>query len=119
MGSRAFAKRSRNKIYDFEYSDSINKLCRPYRIISNVAWIVVVIGLVEPRILLPAFILSLLSFLTKKMKNSWRVSTFIEKIRNGRFKEAKKILIKLKGAVDKEVYEELEDMLSMENNIKA
>ena len=117
MGSRVFAKR--NKIYEFEYSDSIREICKPYRIISNVAWIIVVIALVEPRILLPAFLLSLLMFLTKKMKRSWRVSTFIEKIRNGRFQEAEKILIKLKGVVDEGIYSELKDMLSMENNIKV
>lgn len=119
MGNRVFAKGNKDKIYEFEYSDSISELCKPYRIISNVAWVVVVIALVEPRILLPTFILSLLMFLTKKMKASWRISTFIEKIRNGRFQEAKKILIKLKGAVDEKVYEELKDMLSMENNIKG
>lgn len=119
MGDRAFAKRSKDKIYEFKYSNSISELCKPYRIISNVAWVVVVIALVEPRILLPTFILSLLMFLTKKMKVSWRISTFIEKIRNGRFQEAEKILIKLKGVVDVEIYSELKDMLSMENNIKG
>ncbi len=60
MGSKVFERK--NRVYDLKYSDDISKICKPYKIVSNVAWFVVVIALVEPRVLLPTFLLSLLIF---------------------------------------------------------
>lgn len=117
MRSKVFTKKNKNKVYEFEYSDEIRKICKPYRMISNVAWIIVIIALMEPRILLPSFLISLLMFLSERMKMSWRVSTFLEKIKNGRFEEGKKILVKLENIVDKEIYTELKRMLKVENSI--
>ena len=105
MGSKVFERK--NRVYNLKYSDDISKICKPYKIVSNIAWIVVVIALVEPRVLLPTFLLSLLMFLSKKMKVSWRVSTFLEKVRNGRVDEGKKILSKLQGDIEDPIYKEL------------
>lgn len=118
MGSKVFAKKNKNKTYAFEYSDEIRKICKPYRIISNIAWIIVIIALMAPRILLPAFLISLLMFLSEKMKISWRVSTFLEKIKNGRFEEGEKILVKLENMIGEQIYIELKEMLKIENNMK-
>ncbi|MFQ7566547.1 MAG: hypothetical protein ACLRMQ_12680, partial [Clostridium perfringens] len=109
MGSTVFERK--NRVYDLKYSDDISKICKPYKIASNIAWIVVVIALVEPRVLLPTFLLSLLMFLSKKMKVSWRVSTFLEKVRNGRGDEGKKILRKLQGDLADPSYNELKELL--------
>lgn len=54
MGSKVFERK--NRVYDLKYSDDISKICKPYKIASNIAWIVVVIALVEPRVLLPTFL---------------------------------------------------------------
>lgn len=111
MGSKVFERK--NRVYDLKYSDDISKICKPYKIASNIAWIVVVIALVEPRVLLPTFLLSLLMFLSKKMKVSWRVSTFLEKVRNGRVDEGKKILSKLQGDIEEPIYKELKELLKI------
>lgn len=113
MGSKVFERK--NRVYDLKYSDDISKICKPYKIVSNIAWIVVVIviALVEPRVLLPTFLLSLLMFLSKKMKVSWRVSTFLEKVRNGRVDEGKKILSKLQGDIEEPIYKELKELLKI------
>lgn len=111
MGSKVFERK--NRVCDLKYSDDISKICKPYKIASNVAWIVVVIALVEPRVLLPTFLLSLLIFLSKKMKVSWRVSTFLEKVRNGRINEGEKILSKLQGDIEDPIYKELKELLKI------
>lgn len=111
MGSKVFERK--NRVYDLKYSNDISKICKPYKIASNIAWIVVVIALVEPRVLLPTFLLSLLMFLSKKMKVSWRVSTFLEKVRNGRSDEGEKILSKLQGNVEDSIYKELKELLKI------
>lgn len=111
MGSKVFERK--NRIYDLKYSDDISKICKPYKLASSMAWIVVVIALVEPRVLLPTFLLSLLMFLSKKMKVSWRVSTFLEKVRNGRVDEGKKILSKLQGDIEDPIYKELKELLKI------
>ncbi|PWX09292.1 hypothetical protein ELS18_04710 [Clostridium perfringens] len=111
MGSKVFERK--NRVYDLKYSDDISKICKPYKIVSNVAWFVVVIALVEPRVLLPTFLLSLLIFLSKKMKVSWRVSTFLEKVRNGRVNEGEKILSKLQGDIEDSIYKELKELLKI------
>ena len=106
MGSKVFERK--NRVYDLKYSDDISKICKPYKIASNI-----VIALVEPRVLLPTFLLSLLMFLSKKMKVSWRVSTFLEKVRNGRVDEGKKILSKLQGDIEDPIYKELKELLKI------
>ena len=111
MGSKVFERK--NRVYDLKYSDDISKICKPYKIFSNIAWIVVVIALVEPRVLLPTFLLSLLIFLSKKMKVSWRVSTFLEKVRTGRINEGEKILSKLQGDIEDPIYKELKELLKI------
>ena len=92
MGSKVFERK--NRVYDLKYSDDISKICKPYKIASNIAWIVVVIALVEPRV-------------------SWRVSTFLEKVRNGRVDEGKKILSKLQGDIEDPIYKELKELLKI------
>lgn len=52
-------------------------------------------------------------FLSKKMKVSWRVSTFLEKVRNGRVDEGKKILSKLQGDIEEPIYKELKELLKI------
>ena len=111
MGSKVFERK--NRVCDLKYSDDISEICKPYKIASNIAWIVVVIALVEPRVLLPTFLLSLLIFLSKKMKVSWRVSTFLEKVRNGRINEGEKILSKLQGDIEDPIYKELKELLKI------
>lgn len=111
MGSKVFERK--NRVCDLKYSDDISEICKPYKIVSSVAWIVVVIALVEPRVLLPTFLLSLLIFLSKKMKVSWRVSTFLEKVRNGRINEGEKILSKLQGNIEDSIYKELKELLKI------
>ena len=111
MGSKVFERK--NRVCDLKYSDDISEICKPYKIASNIAWIVVVIALVEPRVLLPNFLLSLLIFLSKKMKVSWRVSTFLEKVRNGRVDEGEKILSKLQGDIEDSIYKELKELLKI------
>ncbi|WP_255993018.1 hypothetical protein [Clostridium perfringens] len=111
MGSKVFKRK--NRVCDLKYSDGISEICKPYKIVSNVAWIVVVIALVEPRVLLPTFLLSLLIFLSKKMKVAWRVSTFLEKVRNGRIDEGEKILSKLQGDIEDSIYKELKELLKI------
>lgn len=111
MGSKVFERK--NRVYDLKYSDEISEICKPYKIASNIAWIVVVIALVEPRVLLPTFLLSLLIFLSKKMKVSWRVSIFLEKVRNGRINEGEKILSKLQGDIEDSIYKELKELLKI------
>ncbi|EIW6613406.1 hypothetical protein MF669_000890 [Clostridium perfringens] len=111
MGSKVFERK--NRVYDLKYSDDISKICKPYKLASSIAWIVVVIALIEPRVLLPTFLLSLLMFLSKKMKVSWRVSTFLEKVRNGRFDEGEKILSKLQGDIEDPIYKELKELLKI------
>ena len=44
MGSKVFERK--NRVYNLKYSDDISKICKPYKIVSNIAWIVVVIALV-------------------------------------------------------------------------
>ncbi|MDM0496473.1 hypothetical protein QTH19_04465 [Clostridium perfringens] len=111
MGSKVFERK--NRVCDLKYSDDISEICKPYKIASNIAWIVVVIALVEPRVLLPTFLLSLLIFLSKKMKVSWRVSIFLEKVRNGRINEGEKILSKLQGDIEDSIYKELKELLKI------
>ncbi len=111
MGSKVFERK--NRVCDLKYSDDISEICKPYKIASNIAWIVVVIALVEPRVLLPTFLLSLLIFLSKKMKVSWRVSIFLEKVRNGRIDEGEKILSKLQGDIEDPIYKELKELLKI------
>ena len=111
MGSKVFERK--NRVYNLKYSDDISKICKPYKIASNIAWIVVVIALVEPRVLLPTFLLSLLMFLSKKMKVSWSVSTFLEKVRNGKSDEGEKILSKLQGDIEDPIYKELKELLKI------
>ncbi|MCC5420431.1 hypothetical protein [Clostridium perfringens] len=111
MGSKVFERK--NRVYNLKYSDDISKICKPYKIASNISCIVVVIALVEPRVLLPTFLLSLLMFLSKKMKVSWRVSTFLEKVRNGRSDEGEKILSKLQGDIEDPIYKELKELLKI------
>ena len=111
MGSKVFERK--NRVYNLKYSDDISKICKPYKIASNIAGIVVVIAVVEPRVLLPTFLLSLLMFLSKKMKVSWRVSTFLEKVRNGRSDEGEKILSKLQGDIEDPIYKELKELLKI------
>lgn len=111
MGSKVFERK--NRVCDLKYSDDISEICKPYKIVSNIAWIVVIIALVEPRVLLPTFLLSLLIFLSKKMKVSWRVSTFLEKVRNGRINEGEKILSKLQGDIEDSIYKELKELLKI------
>ena len=111
MGRKVFERK--NRVYDLKYSDDISKICKPYKIASNIAWIVVVIALVEPRVLLPTFLLSLLMFLSKKMKVSWRVSTFLEKVISGRSDEGEKILSKLQGDIEDPIYKELKELLKI------
>ncbi|MGG5461938.1 hypothetical protein [Clostridium sp. B9] len=112
MGKIAFLKRKKAEVYEFEYSDQIRELCKFYMITTNIAWILVLFALVKPVIVLPSFIISLILFTTNKMKVSWRVSAFLEKIRNGQVDDASMFLNKLKGKVDREVYEELKVILS-------
>ena len=77
MGSKVFERK--NRVYDLKYSDDISKICKPYKIASNIAWIVVVIALVEPRVLLPTFLLSLLMFLSKRNESIMEGKYFFRK----------------------------------------
>lgn len=54
-------------------------------------------------------------FLSKKMKVSWRVSTFLEKVRNGRSDEGEKILSKLQGDIEDPIYKELKELLKIKD----
>lgn len=67
----------KRKTYDFNCSYEVLKLCKLYRVISNIAWIIVLFALIEPRILVPAFCLSLLVFLNRRVKISYKTSIFL------------------------------------------
>lgn len=110
MGKSIFIKRSEEKINQVIYSNKIIEICKFYKLVSSIGFIIVIFSLIEPAILFPTFIISLLMFLSKKMRISWRVSTFIEKIQNGQLKEAEEILNKIDGTLESDVNDELKNI---------